>query len=110
MALFVVRGAWGLAIVAAAAVVEIGETFVWVRLSRRRRVRAGAETLLGDVALVVTPCFPEGQVRVQGELWAARCADGAAAGEWVRVVGRRGLVLDVEPASVHDHPVSVGVD
>jgi membrane-bound serine protease (ClpP class) len=76
-----------------------------VRLSRRRGVRAGAETLVGDIAVVATPCFPEGQVRVQGELWAARCEEGAAAGESVRVIARRGLVLFVEPVSVHNHAV-----
>jgi len=91
--------------VAAAALIEIGETYFWVRLSRRRRVRVGAETLVGEIALVTSPCFPEGQVRVQGELWAARCDAGAAAGESVRVTGRSGLVLSVEPASVHNHAV-----
>jgi hypothetical protein len=34
---------WGLALVSVAAVVEVAETFFWIRISRRWRVRAGAE-------------------------------------------------------------------
>jgi membrane-bound serine protease (ClpP class) len=97
LALFVVPAPWGLALVAAAAVVEVAETFFWIRLSRRRRVRAGAETLIGARAEVASPCRPLGQVRIQGELWRARCEPGASPGETVRVVGREGLTLLVEP-------------
>jgi membrane-bound serine protease (ClpP class) len=35
-------------------------------------------------------------VRIDGELWQARAESGLAAGEPVRVVGRDGLVLEVE--------------
>jgi membrane-bound serine protease (ClpP class) len=38
-------------------------------------------------------------VRLQGELWRARCAEGADAGEQVRVVALDGLTLLVEPAA-----------
>jgi membrane-bound serine protease (ClpP class) len=97
LALFVIQGLWGLVLVGLAAVVEIGETFFWIRLSRRRRIRAGAETLIGARAKVVSPCRPLGQVRVVGELWRARCEAGAEPGETVRIVGREGLTLLVEP-------------
>jgi membrane protein implicated in regulation of membrane protease activity len=96
LALFVVPAPWGLLLVGAAAVVEIGETFFWVGLSKRHRVRAGAETLIGARAEVVSPCRPDGQVRVQGELWRARCKAGADPGEKVLVVAREGLTLLVE--------------
>jgi membrane-bound ClpP family serine protease len=46
----------------------------------------------------VTACRPEGQVRVQGELWQARCEGGVDVGEPIRVVGRENLTLFVEPA------------
>jgi len=78
------------------AVIEIGETFFWIWLSQRHRVRMGAETLIGARAEVVTPCRPEGQVRIQGELWRARCEGGAELGDQVRVVERSGLTLLVE--------------
>jgi membrane-bound serine protease (ClpP class) len=97
LALFVLPAPWGLVLVAASAVVEVGETYFWIRLSRRRRIQAGAETLIGARAVVVSPCRPVGQVRVQGELWRARCEPGAEPGETVRIVGREALTLLVEP-------------
>jgi membrane protein implicated in regulation of membrane protease activity len=97
LALFVVPKPWGLVLVVVAAVVEVGESFFWVRLSRRRRIQVGAETLIGARAEVVSDCRPLGQVRVQGELWRAQCRRGAAAGETVRIIDREGLTLLVEP-------------
>jgi membrane-bound serine protease (ClpP class) len=97
LALFVFKGPLGLLLVGLAGLVEIGETFFWIRLSRRRRIRAGAETLIGARAEVVSPCRPLGQVRVVGELWRARCEAGAEPGQTVRIVGREGLTLLVEP-------------
>jgi membrane-bound serine protease (ClpP class) len=95
-AFLVVPSPWGIVLVIAAALVEVAETAFWVRLSRRRRIQVGAETLVGSDAVVTKPCRPLGQVRLRGELWQARCERGADAGERVRVVGRRDLVLVVE--------------
>jgi membrane-bound serine protease (ClpP class) len=97
LAVFVVPHPWGLVLVSAAAVVELAESWFWIRFSRRWRIRAGAETLIGLTALVVSECRPRGQVRVHGELWRASCAAGAGVGETVRVVGRDGLTLLVAP-------------
>jgi membrane protein implicated in regulation of membrane protease activity len=97
LAVFVVPAPWGLVLVGVAALVEIGETFFWVWLSKRRRIQMGAETLIGAPALVVSPCRPDGQVRLRGELWGARCEAGADPGERVRVLDRDGLILLVEP-------------
>jgi membrane-bound ClpP family serine protease len=98
LALYVLDDPWGLVVVVGAIFVEVGEVFFWFWYTRRRRVQVGAETLIGLEAVVVTPCRPRGQVRVQGELWDARCEAGAGAGERVRVVGREGLTLAVEAA------------
>lgn len=97
LAVFVVPSPWGVVLVGVAAVIEIGETFFWIWLSQRHRVKMGAETLIGARAEVVSPCTPEGQVRVQGELWRARCRGGVEVGDMVRVVERDGLTLLVEP-------------
>jgi membrane protein implicated in regulation of membrane protease activity len=99
LAIFVLPDQWDLPVVLLAAVIEVGETFFWLWYSRRRRVQMGPETLVGSVGQVVTPCMPLGQVRLQGELWRARCAEGADAGEQVRVVALDGLTLLVEPAA-----------
>lgn len=88
---------WGWAVVLVAAVVELAELAFWVRWNRRRRPQAGAETLVGARAVVLVACAPDGQVRVQGERWLARCPAGAAVGDEVVVQAVDGLTLLVEP-------------
>jgi membrane protein implicated in regulation of membrane protease activity len=90
-----VESAWGWVLVALGAVVEVGESYVWVRWSRRRRPKVGTEDLIGREAVVVTACHPDGQVRVFGELWQARCAESARVGERVIVERVDGLKLTV---------------
>jgi membrane-bound serine protease (ClpP class) len=99
LAVFVLPDAWDLPVVLLAAVVEVGETGFWLWYSRRRRVQMGPETLVGATGTVVTECAPVGQVRVQGELWRARCDAGARPGEEVRVLELDGLLLVVERAA-----------
>jgi len=99
LAVFVLPEEWRLPVILLAAVVEVAETLFWLWYSRRRRVQMGPETLVGMTGRVVTACAPLGQVRVQGELWRAHCAEGAAAGEEVRVVALEGLTLLVERAA-----------
>jgi membrane protein implicated in regulation of membrane protease activity len=94
-----VEGWPGWVLVGAGAVVELGESYLWVRWSRRRRVQVGTETLVGAEAVVVTDCRPDGQVRLQGEIWQARCAEGAAVGQQVVVERVDGLTLTVRRAS-----------
>jgi membrane protein implicated in regulation of membrane protease activity len=99
LAVFVLPDAWDLPVILAAAVIEVGETGFWLWYSRRRRVQVGPETLIGATARVVAPCRPEGQVRVEGELWRARCEQGADVGDEVRILALDGLTLVVEPAA-----------
>ena len=96
LAIFVLPEQWRLPVILAAAAVEVAETLFWLWYSRRRRVQMGPETLVGASGRVVVPCMPLGQVRVQGELWRAHCAEGAGVGEEVRVVALDGLTLEVE--------------
>ena len=70
-----------------------GEVIFWNRTVRARRAAAGAETLVGQTASVVTACLPDGQVRLAGEIWDAHSEDGAEQGEAVVVTGRDGLTL-----------------
>jgi membrane-bound serine protease (ClpP class) len=96
LALFVLPSPWGLVAIVAAGVVEIGETWFWIRFTRRRRSVTGAEGLIGRRASVLEPCRPDGWVRVHGERWRAHCARGADVGEHVRVVRVDELTLEVE--------------
>lgn len=89
---------WGIVVLAAAAALDAGESLFWLWLSRRRRAAVGAEALVGRTAVVVRACRPLGQVRLDGELWQARCLEGADEGEEVRVTGLERLTLLVERA------------
>ena len=77
--------AWGIVVVAAAAVIEVAEVAFWLWFSKRRKAVTGAEALPGARGVVAVACRPEGQVRVHGELWRARCEEGADVGEEVVV-------------------------
>jgi membrane protein implicated in regulation of membrane protease activity len=88
---------WGIPLIAVAAAIEVVETFFWIWLSKRRRATVGAEALIGRTARVVRPCRPLGYVRLDGELWQARCAAGAERGADVRITALEGLTLVVEP-------------
>jgi membrane-bound serine protease (ClpP class) len=99
LAVYVLPAPWGVPVIAVAAVVEVAETFFWIWLSRRGRVKMGPETMLGATAEVVAACRPRGQVRLAGELWQARCEEGADVGELVRVRELDGLTLLVDRAA-----------
>ena len=75
------------------------ELFAWNRTVKHRKKAVGAQTLIGKDAVVTTPCRPVGQVRLDGEIWEARCDAGASQGDRVRVIGRDGLTLVVEAAA-----------
>lgn len=81
-----------------AAVIEMGETAFWLWYSKRRRASVGAETMVGRTAVVVLPCYPDGQVKLDGELWQACCEVGAGTGATVIVHELDGLTLVVEVA------------
>jgi len=97
LAFFVLDGPWDVLVVVGALVLEVGEIVFWFWYSKRRRVQVGAETFIGRAAVVITECRPLGQVRVGGEIWAARCDAGADVGTTVRVEGLEGLTLLVRP-------------
>lgn len=97
--LLVVPYPWNLVAFLVTLALFVGELLFWNRTVRGKRREVGAQTLLGRTAIVVSPCRPDGQVRVAGEIWAARCEGGAGTGDAVTVVGRDELTLLVEPGA-----------
>ncbi len=95
---------WNLIAVVCGLGVEVVELVWGLRLARRWRPQTGAEAMIGQLAEVVAPCHPTGQVRVQGELWEARCAEGADVGQSVRIERLDGLTLVVAPTSDRAKP------
>ena len=96
LAYFVLPPGWGLALVVVAMVIEVAEVGFWIRFLRRYRVTTGAEGLIGSTGEVIEECDPRGRIRLRGEIWHARCPDGAAIGERVRVTRVDGLTLEVK--------------
>ena len=97
--LFLLPAPWNVIGVCVAAVVEVGELYLWKRFLDRYRVRGGAEGMIGERAEVIEACDPRGRVMVRGEIWSA-VADSErelAPGERVRVLAVAGLTLTVGP-------------
>ena len=85
------------ALIAGGALIEIAEIAVWLRW-RKVAPRSGVEMMVGMTGVALTDCDPEGQIKVKGQIWKARCADGVVAGTTVRVTAVNGLKLDVAAA------------
>ncbi len=80
--------------------VLLGVLVLVITLSRHKKGATGELDLTGRVGSIVAALRPEGAVLVDGELWRACAANGdeIARGR-VRVVGVRGVVLEVEAES-----------
>jgi len=95
LAFFVLPWPWGLIAIAGGLAVETVELTWGLRLARRWKPGTGAEAMIGKEARVVARCRPLGQVKVHGELWHARCEEGADIGQKVQIEAIEGLMLVV---------------
>jgi len=98
LAIFVLPSPGGLAAVVVAGALEIAETGLFIWWSKRRRSTVGVDTLVGKRGVAVGELWPEGQVKVDGEIWRARCSGRCDAGAYVVVRSVEGLTLVVDPA------------
>jgi membrane-bound serine protease (ClpP class) len=88
-------------VVAAATIVTAGLLVLVLSLLLRSRLRpvvTGTQALFGAEGEAVVWDKENGRVRVNGEIWRARATRPLSAGARIKVVGREGLVLVVEPA------------
>ena len=91
-------GIWRVLIIAAVALIELVEIGIWLKW-RNVRSTTGSEGVIGMPGTVLTPCHPEGQVRVKGQIWNATCPEGADEGDPVVVQAVEGLRLTVSPGT-----------
>jgi membrane-bound serine protease (ClpP class) len=98
LAIFVLPAPWGVVTVVVAAVIDIAEVAVGLWWSKRRKAAVGGDALVGATGVAVGELWPDGQVKVNGEIWRARCDEGCDAGTSVVVRAVNGLTLEVEPA------------
>lgn len=92
LAIFFLPSPWGIVAVLAGGLIDIAESLVLLKWSRRRRAVTGAEALIGKKAVVSSPT----QVRVAGEIWEARSDRVLVTGDEVVVHGVEGLTLLVD--------------
>ena len=92
---------------AAAASLLVAGTLWLAARAHRKPAASGAEELLHATGRAAADFGPDGhgKVRVHSELWNAESGAPLKAGDAVRVVGREGLRLRVEPA---DQPIVKG--
>jgi membrane-bound serine protease (ClpP class) len=95
LAIFVLPSPWGVIAVVAGGVLDITESVVLLKWSRRREAPVGGEALIGLRARVVSLT----QVRVAGELWEARAVEPLRPGDEVEVTGAHDLTLEVSRPS-----------
>jgi membrane-bound serine protease (ClpP class) len=95
LAIFVLPSPWGIVAVFAGGLIDVAESLVLLRWSRRKRSATGAQALVGQTAVVSSPT----QVRVAGELWEARSGEPFAVGDEVEVTAVEGLTLEVSRPS-----------
>ena len=72
---------------------------VTIRLAlkiRKQSVTTGIDVLIGREGEVLIDFKQKGQVRIGGEIWAARSTDDVEQGDTVRVLAVDGLMLEVE--------------
>jgi membrane-bound serine protease (ClpP class) len=98
LAVFVLPSPWGLVAVVIGAALEIAETGLFLWWSQRRKASVGVEALVGKNGVTVSDLWPEGQVKVAGEIWKARCDGGCDIGTAIVVRAIDGLTLEVERA------------
>ncbi len=88
-----------IAIATLAAAALFGLLLALLVRARRRPMLGGAATLIGSPGRALIGWTGDaGEVVVQGECWRARTTGPLQSGQPVRVVGRDGLLLIVEPA------------
>jgi membrane-bound serine protease (ClpP class) len=72
--------------------------------SRRNPVVTGREELIGLEGEVISWDVRGGKVRVHGEVWTARAAKDLHSGAQIKITGREGLILIVEPHTQGTRP------
>ena len=77
---------------------------LFLRRAFRRPARDGAKGLVGRTARAGTPLRPTGQIKVDGEIWSARSADGSTIALYddVEIVGVRGNTVLVARPDIED--------
>ena len=98
LAILVIPSPWGAVTGVIAGMIDLVEVGVGLWWTKRRKATVGVESLVGKRGVAIDALSPDGQIRLDGEIWAARCREGCDSGSAVVVRRIDGLVLEVDPA------------
>ena len=96
LALVFLSWPWAVVVIAAAACCEVGLIAAGRHYARRRRAAVGVESLVGRTAQAITALDPDGQVKVNGEIWRGHALRTVPAGATVHIRAVRELTLEVD--------------
>ncbi|MGD7033497.1 NfeD family protein [Methylotuvimicrobium buryatense] len=71
--------------------------------SRQKPIVSGREELLGETGIVLADFTDTGPVRVHSEIWQARSRESLKKNQRIRVIGRDGLILEVNSTPNQEH-------
>ena len=94
LAFYFLDGALRIVVIAFLLATDVVEIFIWLKWRKKRSV-TGIDALIGKTGTAVTECTPDGQVKVNGQIWKATCEGGAGSGDRVVVTAAEGLRLKV---------------
>ncbi|MFP5351278.1 MAG: NfeD family protein [Actinomycetota bacterium] len=94
LAYFFLEGTWRVVVIVALLLSDVVEIAIWLRW-RKRRAITGADAMVGMPGTVLTDLAPEGQVKVQGQIWKAVADEELERGQSIEVTEVEGLRLRV---------------
>ena len=94
LAYFFLEGTWRIVVIVGLLLSDVVEIAIWLRW-RKRKAITGAEAMVGVVGVALTDLSPEGQVKVQGQIWKAVADENLEQGQSVEVTEVDGLRLRV---------------
>lgn len=94
LAYFFLEGTWRIVVIVGLLLSDVVEIAIWLRW-RKRKAITGAEAMVGMPGIVLNDLHPEGQVKVQGQIWKAIADESLERGDAIEVTGVEGLRLRV---------------
>lgn len=94
LAFFFLEGALRVGVIAFLLATDVVEIYIWLRWRKKKSI-TGMDALVGKTGIAVTECAPDGQVKVNGQLWRASCGDPLAPGDPIVVTHVEGMRLQV---------------
>ena len=94
LAFFFLDGALRIGVIVFLLMTDVAEIFIWLKW-RKKKSMTSFEALVGKPGTAMTDCDPDGQVKVNGQIWKATCDSSVTTGDPIVVTAVDGLRLHV---------------